>query len=156
MFAYQLCNGREPVAQCARNISLPSLFLEAYVLPGDRAAAARAFFEASPDASADALAALEERRAALQAERLQVKKELRNESRKRKRLLTRAKGLSEEELVSVMIMKAQAKAKASAKAKSDASSRYAVKARTHSSALPPFMPLHLRILCSPFAHGRNP
>ena len=92
-------------------------------LAGDRAAAARAFIEASPDASADALAALEERRAALQAERLQVKKELRNEARKRRRLLAKAKGLSEEELVSVMIMKAQAKAKASAKAKSEASSR---------------------------------
>lgn len=87
-----------------------------WCIAGDRAAAARALLEASPDESAETMAALESRRAALQAERLQIRKDIRNESRKRKRLLAKAKGLSEDELVSVMIMKAQAKAKVKGKA----------------------------------------
>ena len=81
----------------------------------ERTAAARAILEGSDDASADAVSALEKRRAELQAERLQVKKALRNENRKRKRLLAKAKGLSDEDLMNVVIMKAAAKAKAKAK-----------------------------------------
>ena len=73
------------------------------------------------DPSADALAALEARRARLQAERKEVKKAMHNEARKRKRLLAKAKGLSTDDLLNVVVMKATAKAKAEAKAKSRAS-----------------------------------
>ena len=58
---------------------------------------------------------LNQRRSDLQQERRQVTKDLKNENRKRKRLLVKAKGLTQDDLVDVMIMKAQAKAKAQAK-----------------------------------------
>ena len=87
----------------------------------ERAAAARALLEGISDPSADAVAALEERRSRLQAERKEVKKALHNETRKRKRLLAKAKGLSTDDLLNVVVMKATAKSKAEAKAKSRAS-----------------------------------
>ena len=92
-----------------------SVFVFCFV-PVERAAAARALLEGLDDASAGAVAVLEERRAALHAERAQVKKDLRNETRKRKRLLAKAKGLSTDDLLNVVVMKAAAKAKAKAKA----------------------------------------
>ena len=53
----------------------------------------------------------------MQAERREVKKELHNETRKRQRLLARAKGLTTDDLLSVVVIKATSKAKAAAKAK---------------------------------------
>ena len=60
--------------------------------------------------------ALEKQRAELQTARAQVSKDIRRENKKRKRLVSKAKGLSEDDLMNVLIMKAQAKAKAKAKA----------------------------------------
>ena len=57
---------------------------------------------------------LEKQRADLQAARTQLSKEIRRENKKRKRLVSKAKGLSEDDLMNVLIMKAQAKAKAKA------------------------------------------
>ena len=85
-------------------------------LSAERAAAARVILEGIEDASADAVNSLEQRRAELQRERMQIKKDLRNENRKRKRLLAKAKGLSVDDLLTVVTMKATAKAKAKAKA----------------------------------------
>ena len=85
-------------------------------LSAERAAAARVILEGIEDASADAVNSLEQRRAELQRERMQIKKDLRNENRKRKRLLAKAKGLSVDDLLKVVTMKATAKAKAKAKA----------------------------------------
>ena len=82
----------------------------------ERTAAARVILEGIEDASADAVKTLEERRAELQRERMQLKKDLRNENRKRKRLLSKARGLSVDDLLAVVTMKAGAKAKAKAKA----------------------------------------
>ena len=64
---------------------------------------------------------MEERRARLQAERKEVKKALHNETRKRKRLLTKAKGLSTDDLINVVVIKETTKAKAKAKALAQAS-----------------------------------
>ena len=86
-------------------------------LPAERAAAARVILEGIEDASADAVKSLEERRAELQRERAQIKKDLKNENRKRKRLLAKAKGLSVDDLLAVVTMKATAKAKSKANAK---------------------------------------
>ena len=80
-----------------------------------RRVATQALLESSPDKSAEAVAVLNQRRAELLQERRQVTKDLKNENRKRKRLLVKAKGLTQDDLVDVMIMKAQGKAKAQAK-----------------------------------------
>ena len=80
-----------------------------------RRIATQALLESSPDKSAEAVAVLNQRRSELQQERRQVTKEIKNENRKRKRLLVKAKGLTQDDLVDVMIMKAQVKAKAQAK-----------------------------------------
>ena len=89
-------------------------------LSAERAAAARVILEGIEDASADAVNSLEQRRAELQRERMQIKKDLRNENRKRKRLLAKARGLSVDDLLTVVTMKATAKAKAKAKAEARA------------------------------------
>ena len=92
----------------------------ARLLPAERAAAARVILEGIEDASADTVKGLEERRAELQRERARVQKDLKNENRKRKRLLSKARGLSVDDLLTVVTMKATAKAKAKAKAKAHA------------------------------------
>ena len=117
VFVCRLCSWLKAAA-LVRTVLLTCLFRAIFVfLVADRRrAATRALLESSPDTSAEAVAALNQRRAELQAERLQVKKDLKNENRRRKRLLVKAKGLAEEDLVDVMIMKAQAKAKAKASA----------------------------------------
>ena len=58
--------------------------------------------------------ALEKKRAELQAVRVQLRKDIRRENKKRKRLVSKARGLSEDDLMNVLIMKAQTKAKAKA------------------------------------------
>ena len=93
---------------------------------GDPAAAARALLENFGGASADHLMTLEERRRRLHAERAAVVKDIRNEGKKRQRLLARASGLSTTDLLGVVTMRAaqtMAKAKAKAKAKATADAR---------------------------------
>ena len=117
MFGCRLCSWRKAAAlvRAVLLICLIHVFF-AFLAADRRRDATRALLESSPDTSAETVAALNQRRAELQAERVQVKKDLKNENRRRKRLLVKAKGLAEEDLVDVLIMKAQAKAKAKAKA----------------------------------------
>jgi hypothetical protein len=82
----------------------------------DRAAEARALLEGSPDAAATRLQQLEARRSELLAERRQVMQNIRNENKRRRRLMLKARGLSVDELLSVVVARsAQAAAKAKAK-----------------------------------------
>ena len=82
----------------------------------DAAAAARELLAASPDESKTVMEALEKKRTELHAARAQLRKDIRRENKKRKRLVSKAKGLSEDDLMNVLVMKAQAKAKAESKA----------------------------------------
>ena len=63
---------------------------------------------------------LEQRKKELMAERAQLHKDIRNADRKRARLVERARGLSDSDLVSIMANRAAAKSKAAAKAKAKA------------------------------------
>ena len=99
---------------------VPGHLFGSVLLPAERAAAARAILEGTEDTSANVVTSLERRRAELLRERAQIKKDLKNENRKRKRLLAKAKGLSVDDLLAVVTMKAAAKANAKAKAKAHA------------------------------------
>ena len=57
-----------------------------------------------------------EKRKSLAHERLEVKRELRNETRKRKRLLAKVGKCSVEDLMNAVVIKSAAQAKAKAKA----------------------------------------
>ena len=57
-----------------------------------------------------------EKRKSLAHERLEVKRELRNETRKRKRLLSKVSKCSIEDLMNAVVIKSAAQAKAKAKA----------------------------------------
>ena len=57
-----------------------------------------------------------EKRKSLAHERLEVKRELRNETRKRKRLLSKVGKCSIEDLMNAVVIKSAAQAKAKAKA----------------------------------------
>ena len=57
-----------------------------------------------------------EKRKSLAHERLEVKRELRNETRKRKRLLSKVSTCSAEDLINAVVIKSAAQAKAKAKA----------------------------------------
>ena len=72
------------------------------------------------DQSQASLQQLEQRKKELVAEREQLNKDIRNADRKRARLLERARGLSDSDLVSIMASRAAAKTKAAAKAKAKA------------------------------------
>ena len=72
------------------------------------------------DQSAERLAELDLRRKQLAAEKEQIAKDIRNTERKRIRLMERAKGLSDSDLMAIVASRATAKAKASAKAKAKA------------------------------------
>ena len=72
------------------------------------------------DQSATELAQLEQRKRELQAQREIVKRDLRNEQRKRVRLMERARGLSDTDLTTILATRAAAKAKAKANAKASA------------------------------------
>ena len=83
---------------------------------GDAATTALAALEYAEDASASKLNELSEKRKALAVERAENKRELRNEARKRKRLLSKVNGCSVEELMNAVVIKSVAHAKAKAKA----------------------------------------
>ena len=95
--------------------------------PGDGVWAAAAGIG---DVAGHAVAALEERRKELRRERDAVAKELRNAERKRQRLLERARGLTDNDLLSILATRAAAKAvpKAKGKAAAKATAKAAAKA----------------------------
>ena len=88
-----------------------------------RAAEAIRILQGFGHEDAERLIQLEERRRTLHQQRQAVQKEIKNESRKRQRLLEKAKGLSDDSLLQVIVnraSKAEAKAKGKAKSKSSA------------------------------------
>ena len=80
------------------------------------AAQALAVLENAEDTSASKLQELVEKRKSLAHERLEVKRELRNETRKRKRLLSKVGKCSVEDLMNAVVIKSAVQAKAKAKA----------------------------------------
>ena len=89
----------------------------------ERSAAAAELLNNIGDEQAQRVAALNVRRRTLQEERKSLLKELRNEERKRKRRLEKARGLSNNDLLEIAaqrVAKANAKAAAKAKAKAKA------------------------------------
>ena len=107
---------------CTRAFQYFSCFLFCTMAEGDaRAEAAAELLSHIGDEQAQRAAALEERRRALQEERKSLAKEIRNEERKRKRRLEKARGLSNDDLLEIAASRAaQAKAKAGGKAKAKA------------------------------------
>ena len=85
---------------------------------GDATTTALAALEHAEDASASKLQELFEKRKALAVERAENKRELRNEARKRKRLLSKVNRCSVDELMNAVVIKSVAQAKAKAKAAS--------------------------------------
>ena len=85
-----------------------------------RAAQAHALLEEVGDRHADHVANLDGRRKSLKREQQQISTEIRNEHKRRQRLLEKSRGLSDEELLSVISTRAAAKSKAKAKAKAKA------------------------------------
>ena len=82
------------------------------------AAQARALLEQSADAQLTRIQDLEAQRASLSSERKRKTKELKNEMQKRKRLMTKARNLSTDDLLAVVVSRsATAKAKAKARSK---------------------------------------
>lgn len=91
---------------------------------GEAAAAAVANIVGNlADPVAQRVADLEERRRALVQERKAVQKDLRNEQRKKRRLLDKAKTLSDGDLLQVIATRAKAKSVAEAKAKAKAKAK---------------------------------
>jgi molecular chaperone GrpE (heat shock protein) len=72
------------------------------------------------DPGANRIAELKAARAALLAERKRVAADLRNEERKRQRLLAKARNLNNEDLIAILGARVAAKAKAKGKAKAKA------------------------------------
>ena len=102
-------------ARGVHSITLTVVFF-IFAFVGDATTAALAALEHAEDASASKLKELFEKRRALAVERSENKRELRNESRKRKRLLTKVSRCSVEELMNAVVIKSTAQAKAKAKA----------------------------------------
>ena len=86
----------------------------------DPGAAALAMVQNLPDAAGSEVAALEARHREILAERRVVAQRLKNEKAKQKRLLTKARGLDDAQLMSIIASRAAAKAKAKGKAKAKA------------------------------------
>ena len=85
---------------------------------GDVAAQARELLEGSPDAALTRIQELESERISLARDRKRLARELKNEMQKRKRLMAKARNLSTEDLLQVVVSRsAQAKTKAKAKAR---------------------------------------
>jgi hypothetical protein len=83
----------------------------------DPNAAALALLAGVGDLGANAMQTLADRKRALEVQKKAVAKEMKSEQRKRKRMLDKAKNLSDADLLSVVATRqAQAKAKAKAKA----------------------------------------
>ena len=85
---------------------------------GDATTTALAALEHVEYASASKLKERLEKRKALAVERAENKRELRNEARKRKRLLSKVNRCSVDELMNAVVIKSVAQAKAKAKAAS--------------------------------------
>ena len=92
-----------------------------------RTAEAIEILRSAGDRDAEKLALLENRRKELHKQRMTLSKEIKNEVKKRRRLLTKARGLSNDSLLEVMAARraksAQSKAKASANMLSEQGSR---------------------------------
>ena len=84
------------------------------------AAAAMAILGNANDAAANRVADLEQQQRAINQQRKQVAKDLKNEKKKRQRVMDKAKTLSDAELLQVLGARANANAKAKAKAKAKA------------------------------------
>jgi hypothetical protein len=80
------------------------------------------------DAAAGEVAALQQRRKELRQARDAVNKDLRNAERKRQRLLERARGLSDDDLLTLVAARAVAKGNAKANAKGKAKAKAKAKA----------------------------
>ena len=83
---------------------------------GGALAAIVAGLGANDDASANRLTALHQQQANLAAQRRATQKLIKNETAKKKRILEKARRLTNEELLEVMVSRGAAKAKAKAKA----------------------------------------
>ena len=81
-------------------------------------AEAIAILESHGDADASRLRALEERKRELHESRRAVAKEIKKETKKRRRIMEKAKGLSNETLLQVIVSRATTKANAKARATS--------------------------------------
>lgn len=103
-------------------MGLDAFCLSAYLVirmaeTGDVAVHARELLEASPDAALGRIQELEAERLSLARNRKRLARELKNELQKRKRLMAKARNLSTEDLLQVVVSRsARAKAKAKAKA----------------------------------------
>ena len=86
-------------------------------------AEAIAILESHGDADASRLRALEDRKRELHEARRAVAKEVKKEAKKRRRIMEKAKGLSNETLLQVIVSRATAKANAKARATSSSSTR---------------------------------
>ena len=98
---------------------------EAQLGAGIWAAAAAAAAEGPPDA----VVRLEQRRRELRCERDATTRQLRNEERKRARLMETARRLSDEDLISIVASRAAAKAKAEAQGKANCKPKANAKAQ---------------------------
>ena len=104
--------------RCARCVSQEMAYVLHYCFAGAAAVGELAALEHAQDASALRLKELFEKRKALAVERAENKRELRNEARKRKRLLSKVNRCSVDELMNAVVIKSVAQAKAKAKAAS--------------------------------------
>ena len=83
----------------------------------DSATEARALLENTADAQLTRIAALDAQKKEIAAQKRDIAKQLKNEQQKRRRLMAKAKNLSTEDLLNVVVSRAAAtKAKAKAKA----------------------------------------
>ncbi|MDE0839248.1 MAG: hypothetical protein OSB41_09370 [Kiritimatiellae bacterium] len=82
-----------------------------------------AFAAGIGDAAAGEVTALQQRRKELRHERDVVNRDLRNAERKRQRLLERARGISDDDLLALVAARAVAKSNAKAKAKGKAKAK---------------------------------
>ena len=87
---------------------------------------ARLLLENAPDETLTRMQQLQQSRADLAAERKRVVRDLKNEAQKRKRLMQKARNLSTDDLLHVVVGRAaQAKAKAAAAGKAKAAAQAA-------------------------------
>ena len=80
---------------------------------------AQALLQGAGDSHADAVTDLSARKLALKREQQVIAKEIHNQQRKRARLLEKARGLTDAELLTVVSTRAAAKAKAKAKSRAN-------------------------------------
>ena len=88
-----------------------------------RAAEALVFLENVGDASADRVATMNTRQRELRQERMNITREINNETKKRQRLLEKSRGLSNEALLEIVAARAARTAQAKAKGNAGARTR---------------------------------